>query len=145
MLVGQLDGWYQPGGAASSPPVLGAQVLGSSCLSGFLFSESSLRGQRALLPVPGTGSPHLRGGQGRGPGRARTQRARAKTPAALPPPWALSRLNLCPRGQAGPKCATALEPGGLAEPIAPLWPGDKAPSKFSPWSKPGRFTGPQVL
>lgn len=43
-----------------------------------------------------------------------------------------SRPNLCPRGQAGPKGATALEPGGLAQPNAPLWPGDKASLNLAP-------------
>lgn len=59
-------------------------------------------------------------------------------------PWALSRQNLCPRGQAGLKGAISLEPGGLARPSAPSWLGDKASSKISHWSKPGRFgtTGP---
>lgn len=59
-------------------------------------------------------------------------------------PWALSRQNLCLRGQAGLKGATSLEPGGLAQPSAPSWLGDKASSKISHWYKPGRFgtTGP---
>lgn len=48
-------------------------------------------------------------GQGRGPGRRR-QQVRAKMPAALLPPWALSRQNLCSRDQAGLKGVTSLEP-----------------------------------
>lgn len=61
-------------------------------------------------------------------------------------PWALSKQNLCPRGQAGLKGAISLEPGGLAQPSTPSWLGDKASSKISHWSKPGRFgtTGPEA-
>lgn len=93
-------------------------------------------------PGAGAGSPHLRGGQGRGPGRGRRPRAGAKTPAALPQP-ALGPVQAepVPRGPGRPQRCHRLEPGGLAEPSAPLWPGDKASSKFSPWSKPRRFTG----
>lgn len=64
------------------------------------------------------------------------------------------RLFLClgacpggtvPKGQAGLKGAISLEPGGLTSLSAPSWPGNKASSKFSPWSKPWRFTRPQFL
>ena len=65
-------------------------------------------------------------------------------PAVLSPPLGPVQAEPVPRGQAGLKGATSLEPGGLAQPSAPSWLGDKASSKISHRSKPGRFgtTGP---
>lgn len=50
-----------------------------------------------------------------------------------------------PQGPGRPQRCHLLGARVSAQPGAPSWSAYKASSKFSPWSKPGRFTGPQVL
>lgn len=142
----QQEGWRQPEGAACSPPVLGAAVLGSSCLSGFLPSASPRTGRRVPVPVlelealtleEGRGEA-LAGGGGRGP-EPRHQLL------FLRPPWALSRQNLCPGGQAGHKGATAWSQGVWPSPVLPSGLVTKLRLNLAPGLSLGDLRGPQVL
>lgn len=137
----------QPDGAAPLPPIPAAQDLGSSCLSDsfslhFHFGASPVPGSSPC--VPGIGSLHVR----KGGGEALAGGGGSKRPG--PRCQLLVYLGLCPGRTCAPgtRQASKVRPPwsqSVAQPSAPSWSGYKAASKFSPWSKPWRFTGPQVL
>lgn len=140
-LTGWMRPWSpQPGGAAPLPPILGAQFLDSSHLSdsfslNFHFEASPVPGSSPC--VPGIGRLHVR--KGRGEALAGGGGSRSGPRCQL-----LLYLGPCP----GRTCAPGIGLLGArvsAQPGAPSWAAYKASSKFSPWFKPGRFTGPQVL
>lgn len=139
MLVGQPDGWCQPDGAASSPPVLGAPfwALPAGQVSFTLNPHSEAGGSWSLCLE----ALNFRGGQGRGPGSGRLQRARAKTPAVLPPPWALSRWTCAPGARQATKVPPPWSQGVWPSLMLPSGPVTKRHLNLAPGLSPGDLRG----
>lgn len=130
----------QPERAAPLPPILGTQFWAfPACQVAFFLnfpSEDGLGPASVCLELEAL--PYT--GQGRGPGRG----AKKREPAALPPPWALSRQNLGPRRQASLKGATSLEPGVWPSLVLPPGLATKLPLNLAAGLSLGEL-GPQVL
>lgn len=115
----------QPGRATSPPLILGAQVLGFSCLLYFLLSELCSEpslcegsGPGSRLSVPGMGGCHLRRGKGEalaGKGRRSESQYSSCSSSTLDP----IQTEPVPGARTGLKGVASLEPGGLAQSSVP--------------------------